>query len=295
METKLQKNIQNLVPLPYRHVSVQPYTGLMTEAAIEAHLLGKDSYRRTRYVVLENGDKCAVAAVSRASETPLFSDLISVETLALPDTCTLVEDPTVDPGSPSALAAKAKDMGLGPDSTLVVRGLYQHVNFIHRPNPLKIRVIEVTPPYPPKTLGLARKVLSYATLPPIEFVSENFELQELAAAAPQAEALLIPCRASGLDFNKPTYFLDERPPRHNWTMIACERSRQIHQHFYGDKAPRLEMCPRKLTQDNGMPTLVKCCLLEEDIEVDGNWVVVPWGATLAHVEAALKILADNNE
>lgn len=280
----------SFVPLPYRHVSVQPYSGPMTKAAISAHLLGKDSYRRTRFVVLEQQDHCAVAAVSRHSEEPLFSAITGVQVLALPDTCTLVEDPAVDPGNPSALAAKALAMGLGPETTLVVRGKYQHVNFIYHPNPITIRVIEVTPPEPPKLLSLAQKVLDYADLPAIRLEPHNIELRHLAAAAPPAAAYLIPCRASGLGFNRPTYFLDERPPRQNWVMIACERSRQIHQHFYGDEPPRVEMCPRKLTPDDGSPVLLKCCLLETNIEVDGNRAVVPWGANLAQVEAALKAL-----
>ncbi len=288
--TDKNKHPENFVPLPYRHVSVQPYHGQMTEEAICAHLLGKDSYRRTRYVVLENDHQCAVAAVSRESEEPLFSDITAVEVLALPDTCTLVEDSEVDPGNPSALAAKALALDTGNEATLVVRGLYQHVNFIYHPNPIKIRVIEVVPPQPAKLLALARKVLSYADLPALQLVSENFELRDLAATASNAESYLIPCRASGLGFDKPTYFLDERPARQNWTMIACERSRQIHQHFYGDEAPRVEMCPRKLTQDDGSLTLVKCCLLENHIEVDDNWAVVPWGANLAQVEEALKQL-----
>ena len=102
---------------------------------------------------------------------------------------------------------------------------------------------------------------------------------------------MIPCRASGLKFDVPTYFLDERPERHNWTMIACERSRQFHQHFYGDEAPRIEMCPRKLVrQDDGSLTLLKCCLLEDHIEVEGNWAIVPWGANLVQVTEALRAL-----
>ncbi len=285
------KPTHNLVPLPYRQVSVQPYYGPMTTEAIIAHLLGRDSYRRTRYVVLEQAQACAVAAVSRESEEPLFSPITAVEVLALPDTCLLVEDDTVDPGNPSSLGAKALALGLGPKATLVVRGMYGHVNFIHHPNPLKIRVIEVTPPYPPKLLGLAQQVLAYADdLPPIQLVTQNFELHNLAQQAPEAEAFLIPCRASGLEFDVPTYFLDERPERRNWTMIACERSRQFHQHFYGDEAPRIEMCPRKLTQDDGSLTLLKCCLLEDHIEAEGNRAIVPWGANLTQVNEALRAL-----
>jgi hypothetical protein len=287
---------QNLVPVPYRQVSVQPYPGPMTAAAIETHLLGKDSYRRTRYVVLEQDDACAIAAVSRESEEPLFSPITAVAVLALPDTCVRVDDEAVDPGNPNALVAKALALGLNSEATLVVHGMYGHVNFIHRPNPLKIRVIEVIPPHPSKLLGLAQKVLTYAeALPPLQLRPHNFDLRDLAAQAPEAEAYLIPCRASGLSLAAPTYFLDEHPERHNWTMIACERSRQIHRHFYGDDAPRVEMCPRRLAQDDGTPTLLKCCLLEEGFEVDGNRVIVPWGANLAQVEAGLKALVSAGE
>ena len=284
----------NFVPLPYRQVSVQPYHGPMTPEAIVAHLLGKDSYRRTRFVVLEQGPSCAVAAVSRHSEEPLFSPITAVEVVALPDTCHLVTDEAVDVGNASALAAKARALGLGPEATLVVRGLYSHVNFIHRPDPLKIRVVDITPPGTPKLMSMAQKVLAYADdLPALQLEPDYFDLRVLAGQAPTAEAFLLPCRASGLDFEVPTYFLDERPDRRNWTMIACERSRQFHQHFYGDEAPRLEMCPRRLAQDDGSPTLVRCCLLEEHIEVEGNWAIVPWGATRSQVEEALQTLANN--
>lgn len=291
MENNNQKSAQNLVPLPYRQVSVQPYSGPMTEEAVRFHLHGKDSYRRTRYVVLEQGRQCAVVAVSRESEEPLFSPITGVAVLALPDTCILVEDDQVDPGNPTALGAKARTLGLGAESTLVVRGMDGHVNFIHHPNPIKIRVVEVTPPQPPKLLRMAQKVLAYvAALPPVELLAENIDLRDLATQAPDTEAFLLPCRASGLSFNIPTYFLDERPERHNWTMIACERSRQFHRHFYGDEAPRIDMCPRKLVQPDGSLTLLKCCLLEDRIEIDGNLAVVPWGATLAQVEEALRAL-----
>jgi magnesium chelatase subunit I len=43
------------------------------------------------------------------------------------------------------------------------------------------------------------------------------------------------------------------------------------------------MCPRRLVEDDGAPTLLKCCLLEESIEVEGNRAIVPWGANLAQV------------
>lgn len=281
----------NLVPLPYRRVSVQPYSGELSEAAIRAHLLGREAYRRTDFVVLRQGPRTAVVAITAPDRGPLFCPIDSVELLAGPDECVFAEDPETDPANPSALAAKAHALDVGPQGTLVVLGLYGHVNFIHHPDPLVIRVVEVAPPEPPKLYGLARHVLSYADLPPIRLELERIDLNELAAGQTPA-AFLVPCRSGGLDhLSAPVHFLDERPQRHDWTMIGCERSLQFHRHYYGDEPPRIEMCPRKLAGERGEPTLLKCCLLEYHIEQDGATMVVPWGADLKMVEEALRKLA----
>ena len=286
----------NLVPLPYRRVSVQPYHGPMTVDAITTLLLSREAYRRTDFIVLRGeGGQHAVAAITRAESEPLFSPITSVDVLALPETCVFAECPDVDPANRSALAEVAHELGVGPEGTLVVKGLYDHINFIHHPKPLVVGVVEVAPPEPPKLYGLARQVLSYADLPPIRLELERIEVRELAESV-HPSAYLVPCRSGGLDdLPASVYFLDERPERHDWTMIGCERSLQFHRHFYGDEPPRVEMCPRLITGERKEPTLLKCCLLETHIEQDKNIMVVPWGADLAMVEAALRKLSEEVE
>ena len=283
--------MKNLVPLPYRRVSVQPYAGEMTEAALQAHFLGREAYRRTDYIVLRKGGETAVIGITAPDRQSLFSPIDSVEILALPGACVFAEAPEADPANPSALAAKAHALGIGSDGTLVVRGKYEHVNFIHHPDPLIIRVVEVAPPDPPKLFGLAQHVLSYADLPPIRLELERIDLNDLAAGHTPA-AFLVPCRSGGLDrFSAPVYFLDERPAtRQDWTLVGCERSLQFHRHYYGDEPPRIEMCPRQLAGGRAEPTLLKCCLLEFDIELEGQTAIVPWGADLKMVEEALRRL-----
>ncbi|MCI0709250.1 MAG: hypothetical protein L0154_03720 [Chloroflexi bacterium] len=285
---------QNFVPFPYRQVSVQPYYAAMTPETITAHLLGKDSYRRTRFVILEQPEACAVAVVEREDEKSLFSPITAVSILALPETCWRVEDKTVDTGNPSALAAKARELRLDSSATLVVHGLDGHVNFIHRPAPLKIEVIDVIPPEPPKLYRMAQQVVAYVDLPAVELQPRNIDLRDLAQQSPDASAYLIPCRASGLEFDVPTYFLDERPEKQDWVMIACERSRQIHRHFYQAEAPCIELCPRRQAHDGNLQ-LVKCCLLEDQLEIDGNRVIVPWGASLLQIESGLRKLIELHE
>jgi hypothetical protein len=284
--------MKNFVPLPYRRVSVQPYGGQMTEEAIRAHLMGRETYRRTDFVVLRKAEQTAVAEVTAPDRESLFSPIDSVRVLALPDTCMFVEAPETDTGNPSALAAKAYEVGAGTETTLVVRGKYEHVGFIHHPDPLVIRVVEVSPPDPPKLFDLAQRVLSYADLPPIRLELERIDLNDLAAGH-SPSAFLVPCRSGGLDGLKaPVYFLDERPERRDWTMIGCERSLEFHRHYYGDEPERIEMCPRQLAGERSEPTLLKCCLLEFETELDNNVAVTPWGSDLKMVETAIRQLVE---
>ncbi len=281
--------MQNLIPLPYRRVSVQRVPIPLDEPLIREYLLGKEAYRWTDHIVLHAEGRQAVVHVTKVSAEPLFSPITAVEVVALPEACVFVIDPLIDTGNPSGMAAKAASLGLSPQATLIVEGLYGHVNFLHHPAPLTIRVIEEVPPEPPKLLAMAQQVLSYADLPPVLLQPELLDLSGLAHANP-APAHLFPCRASGLEGPGPTFYLDERPPRQEWLLIGCERSRQIHRHFYGDEPPYIEMCPRLVPSSDSGPTLRKCCLLEQEIEVGAQGVVVPWGATLQQVEQGLHAL-----
>ncbi len=282
--------MRNFVPIPYRQVSVQEVDVELSEPAIRAYLLGKEAYRRTAYIVLRRDGRQAIAAVEKAAVQPLFSPITKVSLLSPAERCTWTVAPMLDVGNRSALAAQAHDLGLGLTDTLIVEGRYGHVNFIHHPDPLVVRVVDVIPPEPPKLFDQAQRVLGFADLPPIMLKPDFIDLRELAATQ-QAPAYLFPCRASGLQGPGPTFYLDRRPAqRQDWLLVGCERSRQIHRHFYGDEPPSAEMCPREIRGSAAGPTLRKCCMLETDIDVKGQIATVPWGADLAHVEAALRAL-----
>jgi hypothetical protein len=78
---------------------------------------------------------------------------------------------------------------------VIVRGLYGHVSFILDPAPVRIRVLEVVPPWPPKLVDQLKRVLDVAEdLPPVELVPELVDLRDLAARRPAAR-YLFPCRA----------------------------------------------------------------------------------------------------
>ena len=108
------RGLPNLIPLPYRNVSMQPYDGAFTEQALIAHLLGREAYRRTEFIVLRDEvDAMAVVAIAKRDNEALFSEIVEVEILALPEECAFARSPETDCGNRSALAELAHQRGVG--------------------------------------------------------------------------------------------------------------------------------------------------------------------------------------
>ena len=266
----------NFIARPYRGVSVQDAPGL-DERALREWLIGRRVYRRTEFVVAARDGEHAVVQVSHPVGDDILAPVDDLRVLARPDEVAFVADPSVDTGNASQMARVAR---AGARVT-VVRGRFEHVNFIVEPAPVRVRVLEVVPPEPPKLLEMARAVLDYdEDLPPVELQFEAIDLRDL-------EGDMYPCRCSGLEGE----FLDAGPPEMgDWTLVGCERSRQIHVALYGaEPVARIDFCPRVVGEADG-PTLMKCCLFERGVRREGESLVVPWGASLEEVREALREL-----
>jgi hypothetical protein len=281
----------NLVPLPYSRVAVQHASFALDGAGMRGFLQDKQVWFETDYVVFRRGDDCAVARIDKTAPEGWFCRITGVEIVALPESTRWVDDPAVDPGNPSALADKARALGLGPSATLVVSGLYEHVCFIHRPRPVVIDVFDLAPPEPPRLYDMARRVLAYRSFVPTVLQPHVQSMVELAQQV-RGRTLLFPCGISQLKRTLEAYYLDERPERHDWVLVGCERSRQIHRHFYGDDCQCIELCPRRLFDPRGALALMRCCMVDKEVELAGRVALVPWGAELPLVEEALTMLLE---
>ena len=279
---------RNFMPGQYRGVSVAQVDFALEEPGLRAHFLGREAYRRTRFIVVRQGDRTAVLEVSKDSPDDLFSPITSVEVLAGPTECAYLVAPEVDTGVPTQVAAAARR--LAPRARcVIVQGRYEHVNFMLEPSPVALKVVEVVPPEPPKLIDQVTRVLAVAEdLPPVELDPVVVDVRELAGRHP-AGAYLFPCRGSGLvaDGAEVSY-LDERPDYRPWLLVGCARSREIHGWFYGRDADCVDMCPRRLAAGLDGTLLTKCCLFEDRVESDGEATIVPWGATLAQVREGLR-------
>jgi hypothetical protein len=281
----------NFICRPYRGVSVQHWTEPLEQGPVKEVLLSREGYRRTEFIVLRRHDGAtALVRIDCASREALFNPITSVEWLAGPDECAYVVHPDVDTANATALADVA--LSAGTPTVCVVEGRYQHVNFIVRAKPLEVRLVDVVPPGPARLLDLARQAITTdEDLPPVRLVPELLDVRTLAAGT-ASNHFLLPCQGSGVDLPGTVDYLDQRPTRADWTLVGCERSRQLHRWFYGDEPDRqVELCPDRLTPTGtGTPTLLRCCLLERGIRVEGQRAVVPWGTNLSEVQSALRAL-----
>ena len=279
--------LANFMPGRYRGVSVTRVDFSLDESHLRAHFLGREAYRRSRFIVARRADQAAVLRIAKASEEQLFSPITEVEVIAGPKDCAFVVAPEVDTAVPTQVAAAARL--LAPWARcVVVQGRYEHVNFMLEPAPVELRVVEVVPPEPAKLVDQLERVLAVAEeLPPARLVPVVVDLRQLVRSKPSSD-YLFPCRGSGLTADgAEVSYLDERPALRPWVQVGCSRSREIHGWFYGREAEGLDMCPRQLAAGMAGPVLTKCCLFEDRVECDGEAVIVPWGATLAEVRQGL--------
>jgi hypothetical protein len=282
-------------PDRYREVSVTDVDVPLEAGPLRALLTSRPVYRRSDYMVVRSGGRAALVRLMRGPETGLFAPLEDVELLAGPEETVYLHRSDLDTGVPSALLTAAAD---APGARcVVVEGAYGHVSFVLDPAPVRLHVLDVVPPHPAKLLDQLQRVLATADdVPGVQLVPHVVELTDLLPAQRDA-AYLLPCRGGGMDVpGAAVAYLDEVPPRADWTLLGCARSRAIHDFFYGnsDTHPpvrQVDTCPRILAGRVDLPAgealVTKCCLFEDRNEVHGHTVVTPWGASFGQLRAAL--------
>ena len=296
-----------------REVSVQDVSIALTPESINAYLLGKESYRRTDFIVLRSGADLAITAVRRADPPALFSPITEVTVLALPPETAWVEDPEADVMNATQLVRAARR---GGRRAAVVKGLYEHVNFVLDTNAMTLRVFDVVPPAPAKLAVMVQKVLDYADLPAIDVQEEAFDLHRLVPGGNGQRAtgngqdalvghvdgggsysgILTPCRVPGFELAVRARSLDQRPQGvEGDLLLGCKRSLEIYRHFYGRDPQWVNICPCDLVPHDDTPTILKCCQFEYEFQLEGARLTVPWGATLRQVEAGLEELCSSVE
>lgn len=278
-------------------LSIQEVDVPLDEGSIRSYLLSREVFFLTDYVALRCGGRIALVAVRKEPIDALFSRVVDVRVLAGPDQVAWIDASDTDTTNVTALALAARSNGRPGILAYLIEGRYNHVNFIWQPSLVPVTVRDVVPPDPPKLFTMAQQVVAFdQDLPPIDLVLDAVDIGALAAEHP-AQRYLLQCRGSGVDLGVPTEFLDTHPSqRQNWLLIGCQLSRQMHQHFYGDEPDCVETCPlRRVDPPFTDVALTKCCLIESGVDRSGHSAAVKWGASLAEIRQALRLLTGVDE
>lgn len=271
-----------------KDVSVRDTAVPLTPAAISEMMNGWKAYKRSEYIVLRNNGEYAAVRIERDGSGELFQDVLSHEIVSLPADTVYHEDPELDVLN---LPALVRVQMMHPGKAVVVCGMFSHINLIKGLEPLRLRVIDSVPPYPSKLGVLVDRALASGFVDhPIVAERIDLDMSEHLSRV-STEAVMFPCKVSGLSAGMPYYFLDEAPElRHEVTLIGCGLSKRIYETVYGESPRSIDICPMDHAPDDGVRTIVKCCKIKDGHIRKGDTAVVPWGATVPEVVDAINDL-----
>lgn len=278
-----------------KDVSMREVDIPLTREAITDLMDGWTSYKRTDSLVLKHGDEYAVVHLNKVPGEGLFRETSHNEILSLPEDTVFVEDPEMDVLNTPAMAALQMRH---PGKTVIVRGMFSHISFVHGLVPLRLVVTDSIPPTPCKLAVLVQRALDsgFVDLP----VVMETRIIDMADRIPEVRtpAVMFPCRVSHLTADIPFYFLDDAPKDLDEpvTLIGCHLSERIFRELYGRDVPLLSVCPADYIRP-GERTIVKCCKVKEGhVRTSEDVVQVPWGATVPEIVDAINdLFSDRGE
>ncbi len=271
-----------------KDVSIRDVDIPLTEEGIRNLMTDWKVYKRTEYLVLRKGEEFAVVYMEGKLGDGLFQNVESYEIVSLPHDTVYYEDPKLDVLNTPALA---KIQQMYPGLTVVVCGMFSHINFIKDIVSLRLRVIDNIPPYPSKlgvlvNMALASGFIDHPIIPDVVDISMLECVKDV-----KTPAVMFPCRVSGLRADIPYYFLDDAPKvDQEVTLIGCGLSKRIYRSLYGNDAKMIDVCPMENVPEDDVKTIVKCCKVKDGHTKEGNLATVPWGATVPEVVEAINDL-----
>jgi hypothetical protein len=278
----------DIVFMHCKDISIMEADFPLTEDDIRKGLVGHKAYVRAQYSVLSRNGQYAVVRQHLSDGTGLFRTVESIDIISLPETTVFVEMPGADVLNIPDSAQIQKEY---PGKTIVVQGMFSHISFVTGVQWKTLRVVDSVPPHPSKTEILVNKALEsgYIDIPIVtEFLI--IDIRDMLSKV-KTEAVVFPCRVSGLKTDIPYYFLDCNPEiKHEVTLLGCSTSNRIFKELYGRDPPSINTCPKDFCPTDGVKTIVRCCRIKQGHIIEGDIAMVSWGATVPEVVEAIKAL-----
>jgi hypothetical protein len=302
-----------MMPVHCKDVAFKRVDFPLTEERIRKRFDGEKVFIRTEYFILENAGRYAVVKLSKKRGFELFRQVTGIEIVSLPEDTAFVNDPGCDVLNPHSMARHAVAHS---QDTVVVLGAFGHISFVKgEKNPLVLRVIDVVPPFPSKTVEMVELALRMGAirtpllLEPV-LVDAVKAVEDAGAAkadgtgkaaktAPESGApvVMFPCEAGHLEVGgRPVLYLDKTPPlpetEGQVTLVGCQLSMKIFRHTYGREPGFVNICPRDLAKKMLVPGklhIARCCDVHR-VRVEGDLALVQYGARMEEIVQAIREL-----
>lgn len=266
----------------------------LTEPAIRDRFKGERVFTRTEYFILESRGTYAVAGLKRRRGIELFREVVAVEMVSLPEGTAFVHDPECDVLNPHAMVRHAVAHA---EDTVVVLGKFQHISFIKGEKaPAVLRVIDVVPPRPSKTVEMVELALRTGMIRTPLLVEPLLIDAAKLCAGHSSPVVMFPCEAGRISVGgRPVVYLDKAPPLNageGVTLAGCELSKRIFRCTYGHEPDFVDICPRELARKHfeaGKLHIARCCDVHRVI-VEPGLALVQYGARVEEVVAAIRAL-----
>lgn len=247
-------------------------------------------YSGCEYLVFKNCDSYAVLKIFKKNIAGIFKKVSGYEILSLPENTDFVQDENIDVlNTPTLILIQLRHEKKG----VVIKGMFSHVVFVKDLKPLYLEIVDCIPPFPAKLGVLVKKALdsNFVNLPIVThetLIDIHSKISKI-----KTEAVMFPCRASGMEASMPVYYLDEGPDlMHDVTLVGCNLSRKIFMSLYKRDVPFINICPAKYVPKN-KKCIVKCCEIKKYCIIENSIIKVPWSADVPEIAEAIKALFSN--
>lgn len=260
----------------------------LTEDEIRKGLVGHRAYLRAKYVVMSKNGQYAIARQHLSDGKGLFRTVEAVDIISLPEDTLFIEMPEADVLNVPGKALIQKEH---PGKTVIIQGMFSHVSFVHDIQYKTLRIVDNVPPHPSKTQILVNKALDSGYID-IPIVTETLiiDIRDMIPEV-KTEAVVFPCKVSGLKADMPYYFLDFNPEiKHQVTLLGCNTSSRIFKELYDYEPLLINTCPKDFCPMDGVKTIVRCCKVREGHVIEGDIAMLSWGATVPEVIDAINDL-----
>lgn len=286
--------MKEMIPRHCADVGIVQTNVPLTEENLRREFLHQKSYARTKFYAVNNGSDWAVVKVFKRPSRNLMQTIDSIKILSLPDRTMFLRVPDLDVlqiGELLRMQAKY------PKHLLIIQGRFDHVSFVDVRLPARIALVDVVPPRPSKLLSAIENMLGDSASA-LKIEVNLIDIEKIAESS-KAERLMLPCQSTYGDLlgrtTKQIYFLDKAPVltkdnSRSLELIGCPLSRRIFEELYGFKPSFMSICPREPSwrKHDELPTISRCCNVKSGIEVDGKWIMIPWGADICEISEAVR-------